>query len=180
MPRDGRAGLDKGHVLAGQLAQQRLQERIVGAAEHQRVGTLRQQGRDESRQQRARGRAGQIARLHPLHQPRTGLHHDPGLRSEAPHQFGEAGTFQRAAGGEHADHAGTRRFDSRFHRRLHADDGQLEAPAQADDGRRSGCVAGDDQRLGALPHKEFGYGQRTFLDERGGLHTVGAWAESAT
>ena len=85
------------------------------------------------------------------------------------------GPLQRPGGGEDPDHAGPGAERSRFHGRLHPDEGNVRilGPEGGDGGCRGG-IACDHEDVGSHAKKDVGDGAPTLLDVFYGLFSVGA------
>ncbi len=161
MPGNRRGRIDDRHPVAGDLVQQRADERVVGATQHERIDALGQHRPHHALQKRAR--LGRIQRpgLDQLHQPGASIFEDGDAAGKAGHQIGIAVAIERARRRQHPDFAAARGLRRRLDGRLHAHEGHVgEGLPQVVEGGGGGRVAGDDDEFCAAAQQEAGDGRR--------------------
>ncbi len=148
---DGRCRIDDPYVRAHDLLDQRDHERVVRAAEHDRVDPLGNHRLERAFEDRPCLGPLEVPSLDLRHEPRAGVGEQLHPVREALDHRREQGPLERGRGGQHADLAGPGRFCGGLHRGFHADERDLrEGLAQVvQRGRRRGVARHDDQARSA-------------------------------
>ena len=170
---NGRRRVDDGDARTGDRRDDRLDERVVGAAEHQGVGALFDERTDERGDELARLRGRQLAALDLFDQARTRLGEDPRAVGPCFGEPREPRAGDRLPRRQHADDAGLGGGGGRLDGRLNRDERQRPPRAQRLDGDARRRVARDDDRFHRLLEQRVDNVERALLNVFDRLVAIG-------